>query len=239
MQAKAVEYQEGAAILEGFVAFDDGKPGNRPGVLLVPEWYGVTDFARKRCLMLAELGYVAFAADVYGKGVRPTAYDDCAREMAKYKNNRPLLRARTQAGLNELRKQPNVDRDKVVGIGYCFGGTAVLEIARDGADLAGVVAFHANFDTPDPREAKNIKGRVLALHGANDPIVPDAEVLAFQKEMRDAEVDWQLITYGNAVHSFTNWELDSDNSKPAAYNATADKRSWTAMLDFFNEVFAT
>jgi dienelactone hydrolase len=238
MRAEAVEYNHGSVILEGFVAFDESKREKRPGILLFPEWYGVADHAKTRTKMLAELGYVAFAADMYGKGIRPTAFDDCAREAAKYQQDRPLMRARGHAGLDVLRNHPQVHPRKLAAIGYCVGGTLILELARDGADLLGVVAFHANFNTPTPHDAKNIRGKVLALHGADDPIVPDAEVHAFEKEMRDAKVDWQLVSYGNAVHSFTNWELDCDNSKPAAYNAKADKRSWTAMRDFFTEIFA-
>jgi dienelactone hydrolase len=237
MQTRDVEYKHGPDLLEGFLAFDDNKAGRRPGILLFPEWYGVAHHARARAKMLAELGYVAFAADMYGKGVRPTEFDDCAREAAKYQRDRQLMRGRGRAGLDVLRSHPEVEQSKLAGIGYCVGGTLVLELARDGADLSGVVTFHANLNTPRPEDAKNIKGKVLVLHGADDPIVPEAEVLAFQKEMRDAKVDWQLMSYGSTVHSFTNWDLDSDHSKPAAYNMKSDARSWVAMRAFFDEIF--
>jgi dienelactone hydrolase len=237
MKTYDVEYHDGPALLEGFVAYDDSKPGKRPGILLFPEWYGVASHAKARAKMLAELGYVALAADMYGKGIRPFAFADCTREAAVYQNNRPLMRTRGHAALKVLLDHPEVDRSKIAAIGYCVGGTLILELARDGAKLDAVVPFHANFKTPTPQDAKNIKGRVLALHGADDPIVPDAEVLAFEKEMRDAKVDWQLVSYGNTVHSFTNWELDSDHGKPAAYNEASDKRSWVAMRNFFDEIF--
>jgi dienelactone hydrolase len=237
MQTKDVEYKHGTDLLEGFVAVDESGAGRRPGVLLFPEWYGVAAHARARAKMLAELGYVAFAADMYGKGIRPTAFDDCAREAGKYQRDRQLMRGRGRAGLDVLRSHPEVDPSKLAAIGYCVGGTLILELARDGADLSGLVTFHANLSTPRAEDAKNIRARVLVLHGADDPIVPDNEVLAFEKEMRDAKVDWQLVSYGNTVHSFTNWDLDTDHSKPAAYNAKTDARSWDAMRSFFGEIF--
>jgi dienelactone hydrolase len=181
--------------------------------------------------MLAKLGYVAFAADIYGKGVRPTAPSDAAKTAGIYKNDRALLRARARAGLEELKKQKFVDPQRLAAIGFCFGGTTVLELARDGADLNGIVS------TPTPQDARNIKGKILALHGADDPFVKADEVAAFQDEMRKAAVDWQFVSYGNAVHSFTNIAAGNDNSKGAAYNEKADKRSWQAMKDFFAEVF--
>jgi dienelactone hydrolase len=238
MQTRNIEYKHGSDLLEGFLAFDDANADRRPGILLFPEWYGVAEHAKARAKMLAELGYVAFAADMYGKGVRPTQFDDCAREAGKYQRDRQLMRGRGRAGLDVLRSLSEVNPNKLAGIGYCVGGTLVLELARDGAELSGVVTFHAALNTPRPEDAKNIKGKVLVLHGADDPLVPDAEVLAFEKEMRDAKVDWQLISYGNTVHSFTNWDLASDHSKPAAFNVKSDARSWTAMRAFFEEIFA-
>jgi dienelactone hydrolase len=148
-----------------------------------------------------------------------------------------LLRARAQAGLAELRKQKLVDPQRIAAIGYCFGGTTVLELARDGADLKGVISFHGGLSTPTPQDARDIKGKVLALHGADDPYVKADEVAAFQDEMRKAHVDWQFVGYGNAVHSFTNKAAGNDNNKGAAYNEKADKRSWEAMKVFFAEIF--
>jgi dienelactone hydrolase len=237
VKTKIVEYRQGATILEGYLAWDDANSAKRPGVLIVHEWTGINDHMKQRAEMLAKLGYVAFAADIYGKGIRPVAQPEAAKTAGIYKDDRPLLRARVRAGLVELKKQKFVDPQRIAAIGYCFGGTAVLELARDGADIQGVVTFHGGLSTPTPQDAKNIKAKVLALHGADDPFVKADEVAAFQDEMRKGGVDWQFISYGNAVHSFTNKEAGSDNSKGAAYNEKADRRSWEAMKAFFAEIF--
>ncbi|HUS36846.1 MAG TPA: dienelactone hydrolase family protein [Verrucomicrobiae bacterium] len=232
---KSVEYKEGDTTLEGWVAYDDSVKGARPGVLIVHQWKGLGAYEKMRAEMLAKMGFVAFACDIYGKGIRPTAMQDAAAQAGKYKNDRLLLRKRVNAGLETLLKQEGVDKKKVAAIGYCFGGTTVLELARSGADVGGVVSFHGGLGSPTPEDAKNIKAKVLALHGADDPNVPPTEVSAFEKEMRDAKVDWQLVAYGNAVHSFTDKGAGNDNSKGAAYNEKADRRSWEDMKDFFVE----
>jgi dienelactone hydrolase len=230
------EYKQGDATLEGVVVYDDAISGKRPGVLIVHQWKGLGAYEKKRAEMLAKLGYAVFAADIYGKGIRPTDPKDAAGMAGKYKGDRALLRDRVNAGLEMLKKQPQVDASRVAALGYCFGGTTVLELARSGADLKAVVSFHGGLNTPTPEDAKNIKAKVLALHGADDPFVPPAEVTAFEDEMRKAKVDWQLVAYGNAVHSFTDWNAGNDNSKGSAYNENADKRSWEAMKVFFAEV---
>jgi len=237
MKTETIEYKQGDATLEGFAVYDDSS-AKRAGVLVVPEWNGVSEYSKKRAQMLAELGYNAFVADIYGKGIRPTTQEACAAEAGKYRDNRPLLRARVRAGLDALRKLPGTDASRLAAIGYCFGGMTVLELVRAGADMKGVVSFHGALNTPNPQDAKNIKARVLALHGADDPLVPEAEVLAFENEMREAKVDWQLVSYGNAVHSFTNWTLPENNPGPVSYNKKADQRSWIAMQNFFRECFA-
>jgi dienelactone hydrolase len=234
---KAVEYKEGDTTLEGWVAYDDKGNNSRPGVLIVHQWKGLGNYEKMRAEMLAKMGYVVFACDIYGKGIRPTSMQDAAAQAGKYKGDRVLLRKRVKAGLETLLKQQGVDAKRVAAIGYCFGGTTVLELARSGADVAGVVSFHGGLGTPTPEDAKSIKAKVLALHGADDPNVPPAEVAAFEKEMRDAKADWQLIAYGNAVHSFTDKNAGNDNSKGAAYNEKADRRSWEAMNDLFAEIF--
>jgi dienelactone hydrolase len=232
---EVVEYRHGDVVLEGYVAYDDAVSGKRPGVIVVHEWMGHNPYVRKRAEQLARLGYVAFAIDMYGKGVRAKDDKEAAALAGKYKGDRQLMRARAGAGLDILRKHSRVDPGRLAAIGYCFGGTAALELARGGADLVAVVSFHGGLDTPTPGDAKNIKGRVLALHGGDDPFVPPKQVEAFQEEMRKGGVDWQFFTYGGAVHGFTNPEAGSDNSKGAAYNEKADRRSWDDMKYFLEE----
>ncbi len=234
---KAVDYKDGDTALEGFLAYDDSISGKRPGVLIVHQWKGITDNEKMRARMLAELGYVAFAVDIYGKGIRPQSTQESGQLAGRYKGDRALLRARLKAGLDELLKDPNVDPKRVGAIGYCFGGTAVLELARSGAPVAGVVSFHGGLDNPNPEDAKNIRCAVLVLHGGNDPNVPPAEVDAFLKEMRACPTQWDFVAYGHAVHSFTQKEAGNDPSKSSAYNAHADRESWDAMKRFFNDVF--
>jgi dienelactone hydrolase len=235
MKTELMEYKEGGVTLEGYAAYV-ATGDKRPGILLCPDWMAISGFSNMRANMLASLGYNVFAADIYGKGVRPTTPETCAPEMMKYRNDRKLLRARARAGLEMLKKLPNTDASRIGVIGYCFGGTTCLELARDGADVKGVVSFHGNLDTPNPADAKNIKCSVLVLHGADDPLVPDAEVIAFQKEMREANIDWQVVSYGNAVHAYTNWNIPAKTPGAAAYETKADRRSWVAMQEFFKEV---
>jgi dienelactone hydrolase len=237
IKTQILEYRDGDTVCEGYLAYDDAKSGKRPGVLVAHEWGGCGEYMHKRCQMLAEMGYVAFALDIFGKGIRAQTFPDCEKISKPYYEDRQLTRRRAKAGLDVLTKQPNVDASKVAAIGYCFGGIVVLELARSGADVKGSVAFHGQLSTPNPADAKNIKGKVLICHGAIDPVVPPAEVAAFEKEMEDAKVDWQLIAYGSAMHTFTNWNLPTNPSPgmPAAYNEKADKRSWKAMKDFFAE----
>ena len=231
---KPIEYKEGSTTLEGLWVHDDAVQGRRPSVLVVHQWKGLGDYEKKRAEMLAKLGYNVFAVDIYGKGIRPGNPKDAAAEAAKYKNDRALLRARVTAGLEQLKKLAPTDPKRITAIGYCFGGTTALELARSGADVAGVVSFHGGLGASGP--AKQIKAKVLALHGADDPFVPPDEVKAFEDEMRKARADWQLVAYGNSVHSFTDWNAGNDNSKGAAYNESADKRSWETMKQFFTEI---
>ena len=237
VRTEVIEYKQGDAVLEGYLAYDDAVKGKRPSVLIVHEWMGVNPYVKKRAEQLAKLGYVAFAADIYGKGVRPKNSDEAAAESKKYKTDRQLMRARVNAGLDVLKKHKLVDTKRTAAIGYCFGGTTVLELARGGADINGIVSFHGGLDSLNPNDAKNIKGKVLALHGGDDPFVPAEQVAAFQDEMRKANVDWHMVVYGGAVHSFTNPDAGNDNSKGAAYNEKADKRSWEDMKQFFSEIF--
>ena len=237
IQTKTVEYKQGDTALEGFVAYDDAIKGARPGVLVVHQWMGLTDYEKKRAEMLARLGYVAFCADIYGKGVRPQTREEAAAQAGKYRKDRQLLRARVNAGLDALRQQSLVDPKRIAAIGYCFGGTAVLELARSGAELNGVVSFHGGLDALNPADGKNIKCKVLVLHGADDPTMSAQDMAAFEEQMRSGGVDWQLVKFGGAVHAFTQWNAGSDNSKGVAYNERADKRSWEYMKLFFAEIF--
>ncbi len=234
---KTVEYRHGDTVLQGYLAYDDALKGKRPGVLVVHEWTGLGTYVQKRVEQLAGLGYVAFGADIYGMGIRPGTPPAAAKEAGKYRNDRQLMRARAKAGLDVLRGQPTVDPGRLAAIGYCFGGTTVLELARSGADMRGVVSFHGGLDTPNPGDARNIRAKVLVLHGADDPHVPPQQVAAFQEEMRKGGVDWQMVIYGGVVHSFTNPDSGNDPTKGAAYNEKADHRSWEAMKVFFAEIF--
>lgn len=236
-QTGPIDYKSGGTVLEGYVAAGKGPEGKRPGVLVVPDWMGVAEHYNKIADKLADLGYVAFEADIYGKGVRPKNAEEAAAQATKYKSDRGLMRQRILAALDELKKNPNVDANRIAAIGYCFGGTVVLELARSGAPIRGVVTFHGGLDTPTPQDAKNIKAKVLVLHGADDRFVPPQQVAAFQDEMRKGGVDWQMIFYADAVHSFTKPAAGTDKSTGNAYNEKADKRSWEAMKSFFKEIF--
>ncbi|MEI6085385.1 MAG: dienelactone hydrolase family protein [Verrucomicrobiota bacterium] len=229
--AGLIEYKQGDTTCEGYLAGDTAA-GKRPAVLIVHDWMGLGKFSMAKADELAKLGYVAFAADIYGKGVRPNGPKEAGEQAGKYKADRQLLRARVLAALEVLKQNEHVDPKRIAAIGYCFGGTTVLELARSGADITGVVSFHGGLDSPLP--ATSIKCKVLALHGADDPYVPPAEVAGFEAEMTKSGVDWQLIKYGGAVHAFTNPEA---HSAGAAYNEKADHRSWEAMKLFFAELF--
>ncbi len=239
IHSETVDYKDGATPLEGYLAYptDGDAAAKYPAILVFHDWMGVSADTKRRADMVAELGYVALAADVYGKGVRPGSPDEAMKLVVKYKGDRPLMRARGQAALARLVSDTHVDASKVVAVGYCFGGTEALELARSGSALAGVVSFHGGLDTPHPDDAKSIKARILALHGADDPYVKPSDVAAFEDEMRNAKIDWELKAYGGAVHAFTVKGAGDDPSKGAAYNAKADARSWTDMRAFLGELW--
>lgn len=237
LERKVIEYKDGKTLLEGYIVYDANRVGKRPGVIVVHDWMGLGDPPKEKADLLAKMGYVALAADIYGKGVRPRDVKEAAEVIKPYKADRPLMRRRARAALDALLAQSETDETRVAVIGFCFGGTTALELARSGASLAGVVSFHGGLDTPHPEDAKQIKARILILHGADDPTVPPEQVLAFEKEMREAGIDWQLVAYGGAVHAFTNPAAGNDNSKGFAYNESAARRSWQAMKDFFAEIF--
>ena len=236
IHTETVEYKQGDTTLAGFLVYDDSVKGARPGVLVVHQWFGLTDYEKHRAEMLAQLGYVAFCADIYGKDNRPKDVKEAGALSGKYKGDRALLRARVNAGLDVLKKNELVDTKRVAAIGYCFGGTTAIELARSSADLNGVVSFHGGLDSPTPADGKNIKCKVLALAGADDPFQKPDDLTAFESEMRDNKVDWQIVFYGGAVHAFTQPDPGFVNAG-AKYNEKADKRSWEAMKTFFAEIF--
>jgi len=235
-RVSAMIYKQGDTELEGFLA-RPAATGTVPVVLIFHQWMGPGDYERKRAADFAGLGYAAFVADVYGKGVRAKSPEEAMKLAGRYRGDRPLLRARARAAFGFVRRLPGIDPDRVAAIGYCFGGGTVLELARDGADLRGAVSVHGNLDTPLPAKPGAVKAAVLVQHGAEDPHVTDAHVAAFIAEMRAAKADWQLTEYGGAVHAFSDPGAGNDPSKGAAYNAKADARSFAAQTEFLKEVF--
>ena len=232
---QTVEYKDGKTALEGYLAYDDSIQGKRPGILVVHEWNGLGHFIQTRCAELAKLGYVAFGADIYGKGVRPVEVKDCMATSGIYYKDRKLLRRRVKAGFDELKENAMVDTGKLGAMGYCFGGGAVLELARSGAPVKGVVTFHGNLQSPTPIDAKNIKAKILVNQGGADAFTL-SQVPDFEKEMKDAGVDYKIITYPGAQHGFTNPD-NKGQLKGALYNKSADEKSWKAMKEFFKTVF--
>lgn len=237
IETHVIEYNKGDQVFEGYLAFDNSINGKRPGVLIIHQWKGLGKYERMRAEKLAELGYVAFAADVYGKGVRPSTSQEAGALAGKFKNDTALYRENMRAGLEELKKHKMVDSKRLAAIGYCFGGTGVLELARDGAEIAGVVSFHGGLATVNPAKNGDIKCKILVQHGADDPHVPAEEIAAFQDEMRNCGADWLFVSFGGAVHSFTDIYAGNDKSRGAAYDEKADARSWEIMKVFFNEIF--
>lgn len=231
-----VEYDSGGTTCEGLHVVDTAKTGKLPSILIIHQWTGLSENEKMRARMLAELGYNVFAADIYGKGIRPQP-PESGKESGKYKADRKLYRTRLLSALEVLQKNAQTDPAKVAAIGYCFGGTGVIELARSGAVVKGVVSFHGGLDSPAPADGKNIKGKVLALHGADDPFIPAKDLAAFEQEMKDAKVDYKLVQYPGAVHAFTQKGAGNDNSKGAAYNEAADKASWEEMKAFFERLF--
>lgn len=237
---EVVQYKDGETALEGKLVYDPDDDTKRPVVLLFPDWMGPSEVSIEAADKVVEEGYIVFIADVYGKEIRPKTVPEASDQSGKYKKDRALMRSRAKAAFAEVGKLKlsQADTKKVGAIGFCFGGTVALELARTGAPVLGTVSFHGGLDTPDLSMAKNIKGSVLALHGADDPLVPEKEVAAFEKEMRDSKVDWELVKLGGAAHAFTNRNADSLKIPGVAYNERADRRSFELMGVFFSEVFA-
>ena len=237
---KEVSYRAGDTFLKGYLAVDTAKSGPRPGILVVHEWWGHNDYARKRARMLAELGYTALAVDMYGNGKTADHPEDAGKFSGEVRKNMPAAKARFLAAMALLKAESSTNPDKIAAIGYCFGGSVVLEMARMGIDLDGVASFHGNPGTATPAKKGDIKGKVLVLNGAADPFVKTESIDSFKKEMRAAGVDFKFINYPGAKHSFTNPDADSYGKRfnlPLQYNEKADHQSWTEMQAFFKDIF--
>lgn len=236
IRTELVDYMSDGVQLQGALVFDDSLKGTKPGIIVYPSWVGRGEYVQKRAEQLAGLGYVAFAADLYGKGKYAKDHEEAAK-LANANKDRPVMRTRALAAVETLRKSKRVDPNRIAAIGYCFGGTAAIELARSGTrDVKGVVAFHGGLDTKNPEATKPIAAKVLALSGADDKNVT-AGIPSFQSEMNEHGADWQLVLYSQTVHSFTDKGAGNDPSKGSAYNEMSDKRSWLAMRNFFDEIF--
>jgi dienelactone hydrolase len=239
IKTQTVEYKDGDATLKGFLAYDDAVEGKRPGIVVVPEWWGLVDYPKSRAEQLAKLGYVAFAADIYGEGYT-TMDPKVAQQKAGEAKQADLLAKRGLLALEQLKKDPHVDPSKTAAIGYCFGGGTVLEMARrGGGDLLGVISFHGALDTQHPAQVGEVKAKILVCHGDADPFVPAEQLAKFEKEMKDAGADVKVIKYPDAKHAFTNPDVDKVGLEGAAYNKAADEKSWNDMQQFFKELFGT
>ncbi len=239
MKTETVTYPDAGVTLKGFLAYDEKQTGKRPGILVMPEAFGLGKNAKARAQRLAdELGYVALGGDPFGDGREFTDLQEAIKVAGALMADPAKFRARARAGLDKLASLPQVDASRLAAIGYCMGGTFALELARDGAPLRGVVSFHGGLQTQRPASAGQVKAKVLVCHGSDDPMIQTAQVNGFVEEMTQAQADWQMISYGNTVHSFTNPDADGTMMPGIKFNAQSDSRSWTAMKNFFNEIFA-
>ncbi len=237
---KPVEYLAGKDTLKGYIAYDDNLKEKRPGILVVHEWWGNNDYSRMRASMLAQLGYVAFALDMYGNGRQANNPDEAGKLAGEVGKDLPLMTARFTAALDELKKNEFVDPTRIGAIGYCFGGGVVLNMARQGVDLRGVVSFHGNLATQAPAEKGKVKAQILVCNGADDKFASAQVIKDFKGEMKSAGVGFTFINYAGSVHAFTNpaaTELGKKFNMPIAYNEKADKKSWRDMQNFFKKVF--
>jgi len=241
IRGEPVTYTDGTTTMKGYLAYDDGSSGKRPGILVVHEWWGQNEYVRRRARMLAELGYVALAVDMYGEGKVADHPDDAGKFSGEIRKNMDLGRRRFEAARKLLAGYPLTDPTRIGAIGYCFGGSVVLQMARDGTDLAGVASFHGGLTTEAPGKTGAVKAKVLVATGADDKFVPPDQVDAFRKEMTAAAADFRVISYPGAAHSFTNPDADANGKAfnlPLAYNAEADRKSWEEMKGFFSRIFA-
>lgn len=240
ISGKTVEYSAQGVVMKGYLAYDENIKGKHPGVLVVPEWWGLNDYARKRARMLAELGYIALAVDMYGDGKVVTTPDEAGKLSSEVMKNFDVGKARFLAAMDFLKQQPMVDPNKIAAIGYCFGGGVVLNMARQGVDLKGVASFHGGLTAVKPAQPGGVKAKILVLHGGADKFITPEQIEAFKQEMKSASADFQFISYPGATHSFTNpeaTELGKKFNMPIAYNADADKKSWSELKEFLKKIF--
>lgn len=240
VKGEPVEYKSGNVVLKGYLAYDHSIKTKRPGILVVHEWWGLNDYARKRATMLARLGYTALALDMYGEGKQAEHPDDAGKFAKEISENMDMKISRFLAAMDFLKKQESVDPARIAAIGYCFGGGVVLDMARSGMDLKGVVSFHGGLTTNNPAKPGAVHAKLLVCHGEKDAFSAPEQVAAFKQEMADAKADLQFITYKDAQHSFTNPDADSYAKKynlPLGYNAAADKKSWEDMRKFLKSIF--
>jgi dienelactone hydrolase len=241
VQGKEVSYKANGTTLKGYIAYDDAIKGKRPGVLVVHEWWGQNEYARKRARMLAELGYTALAVDMYGNGKLADHPDDASKFSSEVSKNMPMAKMRFEAGMNLLRKEKTVEAGKIAAIGYCFGGGVVLNMARMGENLKGVASFHGSLGSNIKIRPGQIKARIVSFTGDEDPMIGADKVEAFKKEMDAANANYRVVTYPGAKHAFTNPGADELGKKfnlPLAYNAAADKDSWQQATVFLREIFS-
>jgi dienelactone hydrolase len=241
VKGEPVSYKADALTMNGYMAYDDSTSAKRPGVLVVHEWWGHNEYARLRARMLAELGYVALAVDMYGGGKKADHPEDAGKFATEVRRNLPAAKKRFMAAMQVLKKHPLVDPNSIAAIGYCFGGGVVLQMARQGLDLDAVVSFHGSLATDNPAKPGTVKARILICDGADDKLVSPEQIQAFHLEMRAAGVKYKFVSYPGAKHSFTNPDADTYAEKfniPLGYNAEADKRSWYDMQNFLQESFA-
>jgi dienelactone hydrolase len=235
LMTRTLEYSHDEIRCEGFLALEGDDSTPRPGVLIAPTWAGRDDFAIGKARQLAELGYAALALDMYGQARVGNGPEECSRLMSGLMSDRRLLLGRIQAGLDALRQQPEVDSNRIAAIGFCFGGLCVLDLARSGADLQGVISFHGLLGPADDQVRRPIRAKVLVLHGFDDPMAPPKDAVALGNELTACQADWQIHLYGNTAHAFTNPKAN-DRSMGTVYDPAADRRSWQSLQDFLAEV---
>ena len=240
VQGKEVTYRNNGEILKGYIAYDDAVKGKRPGVLVVHEWWGHNEYARKRARMLAELGYTALALDMYGDGKQAHHPDEAGKFAGEVAKNMPLAKARFEAAMKFLKEQPNVDANNIAALGYCFGGSVALQMARLGEDLKGVASFHGGLATENPAQPGKVKAHIISFTGEDDPMIPPEQVAAFKREMEQAGVDYKVVVFPGVKHSFTNPAADENGRKfnlPLAYDIAADAVSWEVTKHFLADIF--